>query len=118
MGTFKVPIEIGNPDGTRWQALEALVDTGSTLTSIPRSLWDSLGLTTEFREPFVLADGRQADYDVASALIRLDGRERKTYILGAEEGSAPLLGAYTLEVFFLAPDPAHQRLIRVRGWRA
>jgi|SRR5579862_4242613 len=118
MGTFKVPIEVGNAERSRWERVEALVDTGSSITSIPRSLWESLGLTAEFRESFMLADGRQAEYDVASAPIRIEGRERSTFVLAAEDESAPLLGAYTLEGFFLAPDPVNQKLIRVPGWRA
>jgi len=116
MGTFAVPIEIGNVDGSRWRSLEAMVDTGAMLTSISQSIWDELGLQGRFRTTFELADGREAEYDVADALVRIDGDERPTLVVAPGEAVTPLLGAYTMEAFFVAPDPVHKRLIPVRGY--
>ena len=33
MGVFRVPVEIGDLDGTRFERIEALVDTGASYTS-------------------------------------------------------------------------------------
>ncbi len=116
MGTFKVPIEVGAPDGSRWERIEALADTGALFTAIPRTLWDELGLETEFKDTFELADGRQVDLDVAPAAVRLDGLRRATYVIAPGDAvRTPLLGAYTLEAFGLAVDPRHKRLIQVPG---
>ena len=36
MGTVIVPLGIGDPQGRRFENIEAIVDTGSTFTAIPR----------------------------------------------------------------------------------
>ena len=37
MGTFNADIEIGNPEGSRFETVNALVDTGASMTSLPGS---------------------------------------------------------------------------------
>ncbi len=115
VGTFRVSFEIGDPEGRRWETVEALVDTGASYTLVPRPLLERLGVAARFRQPFILADGRQADCDMAETLVRLNGQTRTTLIIFGEEPAVPLLGAYTLEGFGLAPDPVNRRLIRVPG---
>ena len=44
MGTFSVPIEIGNPEGTRFEPVTALVDTGASYTSIAATVLRELGV--------------------------------------------------------------------------
>jgi len=115
VGTFRVTIEIGDPRGERYEAMEALVDTGATYTWIPRSALERLGVTPAFRFPFVLADGRQIEREMAETRIRLNGRSRTTLVVFGDEGTQPLLGAYALEGLGLAPDPVNRRLIPVPG---
>ncbi|HLQ34598.1 MAG TPA: aspartyl protease family protein [Chloroflexota bacterium] len=115
MGTFSVPIQVGDHEGTRWHDLEALVDTGATFTVIPPEAWESLGLTTSHRLPFELGDGRRVELDLAEARVRIDGQDRVGYVVAGEPGSSALLGAVTLETFLLAPDPVHKRLVPVTG---
>ncbi len=115
MGTFRVTAEIGNPQGERYEALEALVDTGATYTWVPRSILERLGVTPAFRHPFVLTDGHQIECDMAETRVRLDGQSRTTLVVFGDEGTLPLLGAYTLEGFGLAADPVNRRLIPVPG---
>ena len=117
MGTFRVAIEIGDPRGERWESVEALVDTGASDTFAPRSLLERLGLTPEERWPFRLADDREVEYDVAQTQIRIADRTRFTVIAFGEEGSEPMLGATTLEMFHLGVDPVGRRLIPVPGLR-
>ena len=115
MGTFRVNVEIGDARGERFEPLEVLVDTGATYMWIPRSVLDRLGVTPAFRFPFILADGRQIDRDMAETRIRLNGQSRTTLVVFGDEGTLPLLGAYTLEGFGLAADPVNRRLIPVPG---
>ena len=115
MGTFNVTIEIGDPQGQRWEPVEALVDTGASYTWMPLSVLQTLGVTPTLRFPFVLADGTQIERDVAETRVRFDGQERTTLVVFGDEGSQPLLGAYTLEGFLLSPDPVNQRLVPVPG---
>lgn len=44
MGTFSAPISIGSPDGRRWESLDALVDTGASIASVPASALRELGV--------------------------------------------------------------------------
>ncbi len=115
MGTFRVPVQIGDPEGQRWETVEALVDTGATYSLIPRPVLERLGVFGRFRRPFALADGRQVECEMAETRVRLDGETRTTLVIFGEEGAMPLLGAYTLEGFGLAPDPINRRLISVPG---
>ena len=108
-------MDIGDPQGERWEAVQALVDTGASYTWAPREVLDRLGVQPEFRWEFETADGRIIERDVAETRARLDGQQRVTLVVFGDAGSRPLLGAYTLEGFGLAPDPVNRRLIRVRG---
>ena len=115
VGTFSVAMEVGNPEGTSFEAVEALVGTGASFSWIPRDLLERLRVPAQQRWEFEVADGRIILRDVGRTWVRIDGRNEITLVVFGDEGSPPLLGAYTLEGFLLAPDPVNQRLIRVRG---
>jgi clan AA aspartic protease len=115
MGTFAVPVQVGSPERRRFTQVEARADTGATHTMHPRDLAHSLGINAIERLPFQLADDRVAEYDVAEVRIRLDGRERTTLVVFGQDGSSPLLGANTLELFNMAVDPARRRLVPIPG---
>ena len=110
-----MPIDIGDPQGVRWETVEALVDTGSTYTWIPRQLLERLEVRAQFEREFETADGRVILRDMAVTMIRWNGEDMPTLVVFGGDQDAALLGAYTLEGFALAPDPVNQRLIRVRG---
>jgi predicted aspartyl protease len=115
MGTFETTIEIGDPQGERYETLEALVDTGSTYTWAPRELLERLGVQSVGSWEFETADGRVVERDVGRTWVRIDGRSEITLVVFAEEGSRPLLSAYALEGLRLAVDPLRQRLVPARG---
>ena len=115
MGNFRIPLEIASLGGESFQDVEALVDTGATYTWIPRNLLDRLGVIPEEDWPFILADGREASYPVATVRVRLGRRLRHTLAVFGEPASEALLGAVTLEEFGLAVDPVRHRLIPVPG---
>ena len=58
MGTVKVTIAVGDPQGRRFEDLEVTVDTGSTYTAVPREMLQRLGVTVERSLPSETADGR------------------------------------------------------------
>lgn len=113
VGTFSVPLEIGDPRGERWERVEALVDTGATYTSLPRDLLERFGVQVSERQAFQIADNRRIELSIGTTLCRLDGRERPIVVVFADSAAQPLLGAHTLETFSLAPDPVGKRLVRV-----
>ena len=118
MGTFSVPISIGSPDGQRWAPLDALVDTGASIASVPASVLRGLGVEPMRTERFTFAQGETREMDIGQTWIRISGREVITLVLFNEEGTTPLLGAHVLEGVFMGVDPAGERLVPVGGWMA
>ncbi len=115
MGTFLVQIELGDPEGRRYETVEALVDTGATYTTVPGSTLRRLGVSPHTRGTFVLADSSRIERDIGRTWLKLqEGKEIVPVIFG-DEDSQPLLGAVTLEIFRLSVDPVSQRLIPVPG---
>lgn len=114
MGTFTVPIEVGDPEGSYFERIEALVDTGAFYTMLPSSDLQRLGVIPEEDEEFELADGSARIFSIGETRVRIDGREVTTVVVFGEEGTTPLLGAYTLERLRLAADPSNEVLMRVR----
>jgi clan AA aspartic protease len=115
MGTFRVEVDVGDPEGRRYERVEAVVDTGATYTSLPRPLLEALGVMPHARASFVLADGRRVEREIARTWIRIDDRIEMTLVVLAEPGDPPLLGAYALEGLRLAADPVARRLVPVSG---
>ena len=115
MGTFSVPISIGDPQGENWIEFDALVDTGASVTSVPGSILRELGVTPVSSQQFRFAQGEQRRMDMGRTWISVEGREEVTLVVFNDEGTLPLLGALTLEALFLRVDPVAQRLIPVEG---
>jgi len=116
MGTFRVEIEVGDPEGTRFESVEALVDTGATNTTLPASILEDLGVTPYTTTVFQLADGRELELGVGRTWVRVDGRQEFTQVVFAGERTEPILGAVTLEEMGLAVDPVGRRLQPVRKY--
>lgn len=115
MGTFRVPIEIAAVGGSHFERLDALVDTGATYTSVPRDVLERLGVRPADRRPFELADGQEVWFETGWMQVRIGDQSEPTIVVFGEASSEPILGAFTLEGFLLAVDPARQRLLRVPG---
>ena len=115
MGTFHVDVEIGDPEGRRYDRVEALVDTGATYTSLPRPLLEALGVVPHARAWFRLADGHHVEREIGHARIKIGGSTTVTIVVFADADSPVLLGAYALEGLLLAPDPVGRRLVPVPG---
>jgi clan AA aspartic protease len=108
---FRHRIEVGDPQGQRFEAVEALVDTGATFTTTPAAILERLGVQRERRVRFRLADDRVIERDVGETYVRLNGQTLHTLVVFGDEGAQTLLGVYTLEAALLAVDPVGQRLV-------
>ena len=115
MGTFSVPISIGDPQGENWIEFDALVDTGASVTSIPGSFLIDLGVTPAAQHRFEFAQGERRIMNLGEARIRVEGRETGTLVVFNDEGTPPLLGALALEALFLGVAPVGQKLVPVDG---
>ena len=111
MGTIKVTIGVGDPQGQRFEDLEVTVDTGRAYTAAPRKLLRRLGVPVERSLPSETAGGRVVPVDVGRTTIRLEALEFATPVIFAEEGEPNLLGVVSLEEAALAANPLAGRLI-------
>ena len=116
MGTFSVPISIGDPQGEHWIEMDALVDTGVSATSVPASILRELEVEPVSSQQFRFAQGESRRINMGETRIRIYGREVGTLFLFNDEGTPALLGALALEALFLGVDPVAQRLIPVEGF--
>jgi len=115
MGTFAVTIEAGDPQGASFRAVEALVDTGASYTTLPSGLLRELGVAPHGQRPFLLATGDTVIRDIGRTWVRIDGQMEMTIVVFGDDGASPLLGAVTLEEFGLGVDPIARKLISVPG---
>ena len=115
MGTFNVKIQIGNPARERWTTIDALVDTGASVTSVPTSLLLDLGIAPHMSQTFRFAQGETREMTMGQTWLRVEGREIITLVVFNDENAPPLLGALALEAAFLGVDPVRQRLVPVEG---
>ena len=113
MGLFRTTIEIQNWErrGPRRSLPETLVDTGSEYTRIPRDVLEELGVVSQRRQGFIVADGRQVERDIGYALVRAGGSEAPDLVVFAEPGDMSLLGAHSLEGLNLKIDPIRKELV-------
>ena len=114
MELFYVKGSLTGPGGCK-EEVEFLVDTGATLTVVPRPLADRLALASTRSQRVVIAGGQREVWPVAEVRLTLDGQETTTPCFIAPSGP-PLLGAVALESLFLAVDPVAKRLIPVEGF--
>ena len=115
MGTFSVTIEAGDPQGQRFRAVEALVDTGASYTTLPEGFLRDLGVIPHAQRPFLLATGGTVEKGIGRTWVRIDGRVEMTIVVFGDDGAPPLLGAVTLEEFGLGVDPLARKLVPVPG---
>lgn len=118
MGIFRTQIEIGAQSGRRFVEIEALVDTGTTFTKVPRNLLESLDIPVDRNYTAELTDGRRVPRQQGWATIRLEGQQFPTAVTFGEPGEPVLLGAIALEHALLAVDPHEQRLVLVDALEA
>ena len=112
MGMFEVKVKLANlaaPGQT--QEVSLLVDTGATLSWIPRQVLQNLGATVSSRLPFELADGRRLERDITTVLLTIDGRKAPVPVAFGEGGEASVLGATALEILGFLVDPIAQKLV-------
>ena len=113
MGTFRITVEIADPQGKRFEPVEMLVDTGATFAKAPRELLEQLSVPIESTYTAELADGSRVERTRGRTMIRLEGKEFPTPVTFGEDGEQNLLGAMALEDAMLAVDPHSMRLIPV-----
>lgn len=117
MSVFSEDVEIGDPQGERWETVSLPVDTGSAYTVVPRALLERLGVQPLRRARFRLADGRTFDQEIGQTWLRFNGAAAIRIVAFGDENDEPLLGADALQGLSLAVDPVGERLVPVEALR-
>jgi len=112
MGMFDVKAKLASLAAPmQTEELSLLVDTGATLSWIPRDVLERLGVAAFSRQPFVLADGRRLERDITAVLLTIDGRKAPVPVAFGEPGEEAVLGATALEVLGFMVDPVAKKLV-------
>ncbi|MDZ4277926.1 MAG: 4a-hydroxytetrahydrobiopterin dehydratase [Dehalococcoidia bacterium] len=111
MGIFRQQIEVAAEAAGPFVVVEPVVDTGAFYSWLPRPVLQQLGVQATDRQRFTLADGSEIERETGEAVFRINGHTRHSVCIFGDEGTEPLLGAFTLEAFALAADPLNQRLV-------
>ena len=112
MGLFRVRIEVAPTEGGAAVAIpDALVDTGSEYTWVPRASLTAAGIVPRRTQAFIVADGRRLEREIGYALVRAAGAEAPDLVVFAEPGDLVLLGVHSLEGLNLKVDPVRKELV-------
>jgi len=112
MGQFSVRVTVSHPsEPARRTEVDLLVDTGATLTWVPREIVERLNVPRLRRRTFLVADGRAVERETAAAIVQLNGSEANVTVVVAEAGDGLLLGATALESLGFGVDPIRRCLI-------
>jgi clan AA aspartic protease len=113
MGIFRVTIGVENvaQRGVVRYVADALVDTGSELTWIPREVLQSIGINVERRRSFIVADGRRVERDIGYAVVHAGESATVDEVVFAEESDFALLGVRSLEGLNLRIDVVRKKLV-------
>jgi clan AA aspartic protease len=109
MGLVWVDAVIRSPFTDRAVAVKALVDTGATLTVVPRRVAEELQLPVIGRRRAATAKGL-TELDECLGVVEIMGRKAYTHILVLNDVDAVLIGAVTLETLGFEVDPVTGKL--------
>jgi aspartyl protease family protein len=104
MGLVWVDAVIRSPFTNRAVAVKALVDTGATLTVVPRRVADELQLPVIGRRRAATAKGL-TELDECLGVVEVMGRKAYTHILVSDDVDTVPIGAVTLETLGFEVDP-------------
>ena len=90
---------------------DALVDTGATTLSMPKSLIDQIGLTKQYEKRAMTAAGLCTINVYGTARLVIMGREIPTDVLEVPEGNPVLIGQIPLEMMDWVIDMKAKKLI-------
>jgi predicted aspartyl protease len=112
MGLFRVQIDVAPMAGGASVSIpDALVDTGSEYTWVPRAALTAAGIVPRRTQSFIVADGRRLEREIGYALVRAAGAEAPDLVVFAEPEDLVLLGVHSLEGLNLKVDPVRKELV-------
>jgi len=109
MGHIWVDVRIGSEDASKIIDTRALVDTGATLTVIPRQIASQLGLRPKGRSRVETGAGI-IELERSRAYIEIMGKSEVVPVIISDIVDKILIGVTTLEVLELEVDPVTGKL--------
>lgn len=114
MSQFRVQVTVKDPTGkapAEAEPLDALVDTGSELSWLPKDWLAAAGIETIRSMNFKTATGEVVNRRIGYAIIKAEGFETIDQVVFAEPGDQSLLGVRTIEGFSVIVDNIGKRLV-------
>ena len=113
MGTFRTTILVESAEhrGETRTVENALVDTGSEYSWVPRDVLEDLGIRPERTQRFIVADGRHLERPIGIAIVHAAGTTAPDFVVFAEPGDMILIGARTLEGLNVRVDAQRKQLV-------
>jgi len=109
MSLTRIGTVIKNPFAGKAITTKALVDTGATLTVVPRRIAEELQLPVIGRRRVATAKGT-AELDECVGVVEVMGRKAYVHMLVSNDVDIVLIGATTLETLGLEVDPTTGKL--------
>jgi clan AA aspartic protease len=113
MGYAWVDAVIKNPFSGRSISVKALVDTGATLTVIPRRIADELALPVIGKSLVQIAKG-VTELEACFGVVGIMGEETPARILVSDELDTVIIGITVLEQLGLEVDPTTGKLKKTK----
>lgn len=105
MGHSWVEVEISDLEKKKTTEVKALVDTGASLTVLPKKLADELGIAATSEEKVTTGAG-EIKVKGANIWIKIRDREKTNPVWISDIIDRVLIGVVTLESLGFAVDPA------------
>ncbi len=113
MGFIHVDVDVSNPnDPDTVESVRALVDTGATLSIMPTSVLERLGIRRLERRRF-LGFGGAVARDIGNVDMRCEDAVAGVTVVFGVGDDPPILGVAALEVLGFEVDPVNGKLNRV-----
>jgi len=109
MGHVWADIAIRNPSTEKGVSLKALVDTGATITLVPRRIAEELQFPLIGKRNVTTTKG-VAEFDECLGIIEIMGRKAYSHILVSDEIEVVLVGTVVLETLGFEVDPITGKL--------
>ena len=111
LGETRVMVRVHGPNGHA--DVEMVADTGATLTTIPETLAEGIGLVSTGSVTVRLADGSRKSVQIAKAEVEIRGDRAPVRVLIGSAEQVALLGLTSLESLGLKVNPVERRLEQV-----
>ena len=110
MGLTIARVRVKNPDTGASRELSLLVDTGSMLTRIDRSVLEELRVRPRRTRRLKTIEGRVIERRTGLVTLEMEGNEADVEVVFAEKGDAQVLGVIALESLGYMVNPITGRL--------